>query len=150
MTLKMAIGMIMKHWTFLFQRGHCYKKNYLSYSLHSSIVASTELLAVMGSSSELYNLWYTVIELYIGTRGRSGNATCTSVTGPQGDNAPFCTRATLNTKYAVCLLMQSIKKWAAVFKLFRGVYLIRFNRGWTHYMYAMIYCPKWRNIIINY
>ncbi len=49
------------------------------------------------------------IELYIGTRGRTGNATCTNATGPQGDtrailydgNIEYELRGVL-AKYTLC------------------------------------------------
>ncbi len=72
-----------------------------------------------------------LIELYIGTTGRTGNAMCTNATGPQGDvrailydgNIEYEIRGVL-TKYTSC----GLKKTISLFKLFRGVCLIRFNR----------------------
>ena len=56
------------------------------------------------ASEQCAYFWVSTIELYIRTRGRTGDTSCTNATGAQGDTrAPFCMRVEYETHVGVCV-----------------------------------------------
>ncbi len=91
-------------------------------------------------------MWGIPIELYIGTRGRTGNATCTNATEPQGGtrailyegNIEYKIRGVL-IKHTLCGLKKLLKTRGCIKVVSWGLGYWFKKRMDTH---AMIYCPK--------